>query len=153
MYTALQASNSFPGANKDTEALGTPTNVTLEMYTDQPHVFQLLFSNKSVSRAIKNLAAFVRDVTHSPAAMGNSKDKESKPSYITDNILTIHNVNPHGKMTDIKDQVLDDFSEEEWKDWESRLKQPSIKQRMNDVTTAYQKLLEVEHTKHDVKHV
>ncbi|KAL7322060.1 hypothetical protein PS15p_212148 [Mucor circinelloides] len=153
VYTALQASNSFPGANKDTEALGTPTNVTLEMYTDQPHVFQLLFSNKSVSRAIKNLAAFVRDVTHSPAAMGNSKDKESKPSYITDNILTIHNVNPHGKMTDIKDQVLDDFSEEEWKDWESRLKQPSIKQRMNDVTTAYQKLLEVEHTKHDVKHV
>lgn len=153
MYTALQASNSFPGANKDTEALGTPTNVTLEMYTDQPHVFQLLFSNKSVSRAIKNLAAFVKDATHSPAAIDNLKDKENKSSYVTDNILTIRNVNPHGKMVDIKDQVLGDFSKEEWKDWESRLKQPSIKQRMDDVTAAYKKLLEAEQTKHDVKHV
>lgn len=149
----MEASNSFPGANKETEALGKPTNVTLEMYNDQPHVFQLLFSNKSVSRAIKNLAAFVRDVTDSPAATDNLKDKENKTSYVTDEILTIRNINPHGKMADIKDQALGGFTEEEWKDWETRLTRPSIKQRMDDVTTAYEKFLMEEHHKHDVKHV
>lgn len=123
------------------------------MYTDQPHVFQLLFSNKSVSRAIKNLAAFVRDVTNSPAAVDNLKDKENKTSYVTEEILTIRNINPHGKMADIKNQVLGDFTEEEWKDWETRLTRPSIKQRMDDVTTAYEKFLLEEHHKHNIKHV
>ncbi|KAI8644939.1 Alpha/Beta hydrolase protein [Parasitella parasitica] len=153
VYTALQASNSFPGANRDTAALGELTHVTLETYTDQPHVFQLLFSNKSVSRAIKNLAAFVRDVTDSPAAIDNLNDKEGKTSYVTDRALTVRNINPLGKTTDITKQFLKDFTRKEWKDWETRLARPSIKQRMDDVSAAYEKCLKEEHHKHDIKHV
>jgi hypothetical protein len=56
-------------------------------------------------------------------------------------------------MADIKNQVLGDFTEEEWKDWETRLTRPSIKQRMDDVTTAYEKFLLEEHHKHNIKHL
>ncbi|CEP13059.1 hypothetical protein [Parasitella parasitica] len=153
IYTALQASNSFPGANRDTAALGEPTHVTLETYADQPHVFQLLFSNKSVSRAIKNLAAFVKDVTNSPAAIDTVRDKDNRTSYVTDDILTIHNISPLGKTTDVKEKFLQDFTRKEWKDWETRLARRSIKQRMDDVSAAYEKLLKEAHHKHDIKHV
>jgi hypothetical protein len=114
------------------------------MYTDQPHVFQLLFSNKSTSRAIKNMAAFVRDVTHSPAAEEQHKNDKTKKSYVTDDPITIYNVSPQGKMKDITKEKIDNFSVDKWKDWESRLSHSSIKKRMDDVTIAYTKCLEEE---------
>lgn len=109
------------------------------MYKDQPHVFQLLFSNKSTSRAMKNLAAFVRDVTNSPAASENADNRES---YVTDRIVTVKEVSPQGKVKDITEEVVDNFTEAEWQDWESRLSRSSIKERMDDVTVAYSKFME-----------
>lgn len=109
------------------------------MFTDQPHVFQLLFSNKSVSRAIKNLAAFVRDVTNSPA--NEQIERKKDPHYMTDDLLTIRNINPRGKMTDIKQKMLNNFSEQEWNDWENRLSRVSIKERLDDVNHAYEKIM------------
>jgi hypothetical protein len=141
IYTALEASNTFPGANEKSLKRGKPTNVTLEMYTDQPHVFQFLFSNKSTSRAIKNLAAFVRDVTYSPAAIDNHKDKVNNKTYVTDDIITIRNISPQGKMTDTTKEILDNFKKEEWVDWVKRLERSSMKLRMDDVTVAYTKLI------------
>ena len=133
----MKASNTYPKETQDKG--GNPTHVTLEMYTDQPHVFQLLFSNKTTSRAIKNLAAFVRDVTHSPAALENQSKKKS---YVNDDPLTIYNISAQGKTTDITKETLDNFTVEEWKDWEERLSRSSIKERMDNVTIAYKKIIE-----------
>jgi hypothetical protein len=108
------------------------------MYTDQPHVFQLLFSTKQVSRAIKNLGAFVRDVTYSPA---NENKKKEEPSYLSDDLLTIRQVDPRGKMTDIKQEFVDDFTEEEWDEWKRRLDRSSLKDRLDDVIHAYDHIL------------
>jgi hypothetical protein len=107
-------------------------------------VFQLLFSNKSTSRAIKNLAAFFSDVTHSPVTPRNEKERKNKQEYITENILSIRNISPQGKTTDIKQYLLDDFTSEKWKEWENRLARPSIKARMDDVNAAYENIIEEE---------
>jgi hypothetical protein len=141
IFAALEASNSYPGASdKKTEQHGSPSNVTLEMFTDQPHVFSLLFSNKATSRAIKNMAAFVRDVTDSPA-VNHFKDKGNKISYISKDILTIRNISPQGTMVDIKEETLQKFSKDEWNEWESRLSRPSLKDRMDEVSNAFEKFL------------
>lgn len=87
---------------------------------------------------MKNLAAFVRDVTHSPAAASDNNHE----SYVTDKIVTVKEVSPQGKMKDITEQVVDNFPEERWQDWESRLSRSSIKERMDDVTAAYAKFME-----------
>jgi hypothetical protein len=140
IFAALEASNSYPGANNEkSKKRGSPSNVTLEMFTDQPHVFSLLFSNKATSRAIKNMAAFVCDVTFSPAVIDNLRDKKNKTSYVSEDILTIRNVSPQGTVTDIKEEMLQNFSQEEWKEWKSRLARPSLKDRMDEVSDAFEK--------------
>lgn len=111
------------------------------MYTDQPHVFQLLFSTKQVSRAIKNLAAFVRDVTDSPANL----EKKEPLSYLSDDLLTIRQVNPRGKMTDIKQEFVGDFTKEEWDEWKRRLARTSIRDRLEDVSHAYDNIYKEDH--------
>ncbi|KAI7906502.1 Alpha/Beta hydrolase protein [Cokeromyces recurvatus] len=142
IYASLQATDTSPIADEKTAAYGKPTHVALEIYTDQPHVFQLLFSNKSVSRSIKNLAAFVHDVTNSPTPF-NNKDK-NKPNYVTNELLTVRNISPNGKITNIKNEMLSKFTKEEWNEWERRLDRPSIKQRMDDVLVAYERILKEE---------
>lgn len=139
VYTALLASNQFPGADTE-KILGKPAHVTLELYTDQPHVFQLLFSTKQVSRAMKNLAAFVRDVTCSPV---HEDEKKGEPlNYLSDDLLTIRQVNPRGKMTDIKQEFLHEFTIDEWTEWKKRLARTSLRERLNDVTSAFDKALD-----------
>ncbi|KAI9480961.1 MAG: Alpha/Beta hydrolase protein [Benjaminiella poitrasii] len=145
IYATLLATDMSPNADEKTAALGKPTHVTLEMYTDQPHVFQLFFSNKSVSRAVKNLSAFVHEVTNSPAPF---KDKNnSRTKYVSNEILTVKNISPSGKTTDIKEDMLQKFTKEEWEEWEKRLVRPSIKHRMDEVTSAYDHILK-EHEPH-----
>lgn len=132
------ASDTFPGANEESLNYGKPTQVALEIYEDQPHVFQLLFSNKTTSRSLKNLAAFARDVTNSPA---ESDAKQDGARYVTDDIVTIRNISYQGKITDITRETLDTFTKEEWDDWNDRLKRTSIKERMDDVSQAFAKVL------------
>lgn len=87
------------------------------------------------------MATFVRDVTNSPAVINNLKDKESKLSYISDDLLTIRNVSPEGVITDIKEEMLRQFSKEEWEEWENRLSRSSLKERMDEVSVAFEKFL------------
>lgn len=132
------ASDTFPGANENSINDGKPTQVALEIYEDQPHVFQLLFSNKATSRSLKNLAAFARDVTNSPAEDYNKQDRVS---YVTDNIMTIRNISYDGKTTDGTAEIMDGFTKEKWDHWKSRLERPSIKERMDDVSEAFAKIV------------
>lgn len=97
---------------------------------------------------MKSLAAFVRDVTNSPASINNQKKKEEDKmndkqiqSYVTDDIITIRNISPQGKITDTTKEMLDQFSREEWNDWVKRLERSSMKERMDDVTGAYKRLI------------
>ncbi|KAI8995033.1 Alpha/Beta hydrolase protein [Pilobolus umbonatus] len=132
IYTALKASNCYPGAQSDHS--GSTNHVILELYEDQPHVFQLLFSNKLTSRAIKNLGAFVREVTCSPAIA-----KEKSLGYVTEDTLTIRKVDSQGKISDAKKEVLEKISSKTWANWEERLSRPSIKERMDEVNAAFVK--------------
>lgn len=134
IYSSLLASNTYPGSTHDTTK-PPPTQVTLEVFEDQPHVFQLLFSNKTTSRAFKNLAAFVRDMTNSPAVYHNTK-KQEKTNYLSDNPICIRHVNPQGEMIDTTKDTLDTFTKSQWVEWNARLNRSSIKERMDDVNRA-----------------
>ncbi|GAA5802782.1 Alpha/Beta hydrolase protein [Helicostylum pulchrum] len=136
IYASLLASNTFPGSDKDNTTRTSPTKVTLEVYEDQPHVFQLLFSNKATSRAFKNLATFVRDTTSSPATY-TSKKQEEQTTYLTDDPICIRHVTAQGKMTDTTRDTLRIFTKSEWAEWEARLSRPSLKERMEDVSRAF----------------
>ncbi|KAI8984464.1 Alpha/Beta hydrolase protein [Mycotypha africana] len=164
VYLALQASNAFSEDNENTASRDKLTNITLEMYTDQPHVFQLFFSHKCTSRAVKNLAAFVRDVTNSPASHNNSKQRKNehqqqhqlttkdhgcKANYLSDEKLNIWKIDPQGNMADVKEQMLKNFSREEWKEWKRRLDRPSIKERIDEVVDAFNKFAKNEPTAQD----
>lgn len=107
----------------------------MEVYEDQPHVFQLLFSNKTTSRAFKNLATFVRDITDSPATYP-SKKKEEQTTYLTDNPICIRHITAQGKMIDTTKDTLSTFTKSEWAEWEARLSRHSLKERMEDVSRA-----------------
>ncbi|KAI8080791.1 Alpha/Beta hydrolase protein [Gilbertella persicaria] len=136
IYSALQASNTFPGST-NTKNEHDNTQVTLEMFTDQPHVFQLLFSNKSTTQALKNLGAFVRDVTNSPVPF-EYKRGNNPTSYLIDDSLTVKRISPAGHVSDTKTELLKQLTKETWQDWENRLARPSLKQRMDEVALAYE---------------
>ncbi|KAI8372357.1 Alpha/Beta hydrolase protein [Choanephora cucurbitarum] len=137
IFSAFQASNTSP-LPVNNERYEQDTKVALEMYKDQPHVFQLLFSNKGTTQAMKNLGAFVRDVTGSPAPFDYKREKHS-PGYVTDEKLTVKSISTDGQTTDIKQELLDQLTPEVWKDWVDRLARPSLKQRMDEVSVAYDK--------------
>ncbi|KAI8380050.1 Alpha/Beta hydrolase protein [Blakeslea trispora] len=137
IFSALQASNMSP-ITTNNEKYEHDTKVSLEMYKDQPHVFQLLFSNKGTIQAIKNLGAFVRDVTGSPVPFDYKRDKNS-PSYVTDENLTVKSISTDGQTSDIKQELLSQLTTDVWKDWVDRLARPSLKQRMDEVALAYDK--------------
>lgn len=125
------ATNTFPGADEESLNYGKPTQVALEIYEDQPHVFQILFAHKPTSRSIKSLAAFARNVTNSP------EDKDEKldvPRYVMNDTVTIKNVSHKGKITDVTKDVLESFTKEEWSNWIECLNRTSLKDRMNDIS-------------------
>ncbi|KAI7891866.1 Alpha/Beta hydrolase protein [Mucor mucedo] len=131
IFSTLMATNTFPGADEESLNYGKPTQVALEIYEDQPHVFQILFAHKPTSRSIKSLAAFARDVTNSP------EDKDEKldvPRYVMNDTVTIKNVSHKGKITDVTKDVLESFTKEEWSNWIECLNRTSLKDRMNDIS-------------------
>ncbi|KAG1219148.1 hypothetical protein G6F35_007730 [Rhizopus arrhizus] len=80
-YLSLEASGVF---DKDSQH-GQPTQVTLEVFVDQPHVFQIMFIHtKPTKRAIRNLASFVSEVTGS----------SNETYYLSDQLLSVKEINP-----------------------------------------------------------
>lgn len=132
------ASNTFPGANEESLNYGKPTQIALEIYEDQPHVFQILFAHKPTSFSIKSLAAFARDVTNSPA---DNDAKSDGPRYTMNDTVTIKNVSHKGKAKDVTKEVLGSFTKEEWISWIERLNRASLKERLDDILQGFTKAL------------
>ncbi|KAG1051151.1 hypothetical protein G6F43_006630 [Rhizopus delemar] len=129
LYLSLEASGVF---DKDSQH-GQPTQVTLEVFVDQPHVFQIMFIHtKPTKRAIRNLASFVSEVT------GSSKNEAY---YLSDQLLSVKEINPLGKTVEATKELLKYVDRKRWEEWKKRLARPSIKERMDEVTEYYKKLI------------
>lgn len=99
-----------------------------------------MFSNKATSRAFKNLAAFVRDITDSSAVYHNNK-KQEQVTYLTDEPICIKHITPQGKVTETTKETLESFTKDEWKMWNDRLVRHSIKDRVDEVSKAFEDIL------------
>ncbi|KAG1228570.1 hypothetical protein G6F68_007373 [Rhizopus microsporus] len=135
IYLALQGTGTFP--DKDDKQYGKPTKITLEIFVDQPHVFQVMFMwTKPTKRAVRNLAAFLAEVTGSPANV--RKDGE----YLSDQLLSVKEVSPRGEAVDAKTRLLEEVNEDTWNKWNARLARPSIKERIDEVRAYYHQLID-----------
>ncbi|KAI9267420.1 Alpha/Beta hydrolase protein [Sporodiniella umbellata] len=125
LYLSLEASGTF--RNNDEEDYGKPTTVTLEVYEDQPHVFQIMFiTTKPTKRATKNLASFVCEVTGPPL--------ESPAYFPSEKHLTVKEICPRGKTTEATEELLKHVDSSTWSEWKKRLDRPSLKERVDEVT-------------------
>jgi acetyl esterase/lipase len=79
-----------------------PTSVLLDLYQDQPHVFQLLLPSKAVHQSVLTMAEFLRD-----------------PSVPTG--LTIRAVSSEGKIVDVTQDSVAKHDGALWDDWINRL--------------------------------
>lgn len=92
-----------------------PTTVTLDLYEDQPHVFQLLLPSKAVDRSMQTMAAFLHNITTTKSIASSS----SHP-------LTIRSVSFDGQVDDVTDDMLKVHRGEIWQDWQDRLENTDI---------------------------
>jgi acetyl esterase/lipase len=98
-----------------------PTLITLDLYDDQPHVFQILMSSKAVRRSVLEMASFLHDIT--------LKCDSYKP--LTDpHPLTIRSISPTGWIDHITEDMLKVHYGDIWQDWQDRLDNTSLKARL-----------------------
>ena len=161
VYAALLASNTFSATNteKDNGANDNskdynekqesqqPTDVTLEMYVDQPHVFQIILPTRPSTCAIKRLANFVRDAT--TTANDNEKEKTNKKDQ---SLLKVKTVSPRGKVTETKQELLKQFKDgSKWANWQNRLARKTLRERLEEVEAAAVQMKDVS-PHHDSQH-
>ncbi|KAI8328793.1 Alpha/Beta hydrolase protein [Chlamydoabsidia padenii] len=92
------------------------THVTLDIYDDQPHVFQLLLPTKAVDRSINTMAAFLNN-----------------PS-IQQQCLMIRSVTFDGHVQDVTQDMIKIHQGDIWQDWLDRLDNPNmLKTRLEKV--------------------
>ncbi|KAI9270680.1 Alpha/Beta hydrolase protein [Phascolomyces articulosus] len=128
-----------------------PTNVRLEMYVDQPHVFQIILPTRASTTAIKRLANFVRDATpESPLVTKEGDDDNNNKKETTQQGIQIHTVSPRGDVTDTKQKLLSSFQDgTKWDDWQERLARNSLSERLKLVEAAVNQL-KTHHQQHGV---
>lgn len=85
-----------------------PTSTLLDLYQDQPHVFQLLLPSKAVHRSVLTMAEFLRNPT---VATG----------------LTIRAVSSEGEIQDVTRDTVARYGGAVWTDWMDRLDHTSSK--------------------------
>ncbi|KAF7722299.1 hypothetical protein EC973_003450, partial [Apophysomyces ossiformis] len=124
IYAALKAGNKCPGVSY-TEPNGS---VSLEVYEDQPHVFQALLPTPAANQAINNLGRFVHD------AIEGSSDLRS---------FTARTIAADGKTEDITDKIIEQVREQ-WEVWEARLGRTSLKERLEEATETYMKYIQTD---------
>jgi acetyl esterase/lipase len=100
---------SFKATNTFSTLDGAPpTSTLLDLYQDQPHVFQLLLPSKAVHRSVLTMAEFLRDPT---VATG----------------LTIRAVSFEGEIQDVTPDTVARYGGAVWTDWIDRLDHTSFK--------------------------
>ncbi|KAH8553008.1 Alpha/Beta hydrolase protein, partial [Umbelopsis sp. PMI_123] len=62
IYSAYKASNEYPGSSSP-HFTASPTKVKLELYVDQPHVFQMILATKQRTVAFNRIGEFVKSIT------------------------------------------------------------------------------------------
>ncbi|CAG8458170.1 23001_t:CDS:2, partial [Dentiscutata erythropus] len=81
----------------------TPTNVTLEIYEDLPHVFQILGCHESTSFSFQRTAEFIREVVASASGKSTSNQMANSSSYFR--------INGNTQLSPLKES---DYSVLEW---------------------------------------
>ncbi|KAL0090363.1 Alpha/Beta hydrolase protein [Phycomyces blakesleeanus] len=122
IYVALKASGKYPGAS-DYKSKLPSTPVTLEIYEDQPHVFQILIPTKASKCANSRLAKFVIEATQP-----DQKEQESK-----DESLVAIQITPEGEHKDVTQDLLERMTLGKWDEWEARLARPSLLERLKEM--------------------
>lgn len=103
----------------------------LELFVDQPHVFQIILPTPSSVRAVQNLCNFVRNVTN---AKMHDRDHEQP--------LSVNTITPKGNIVETTEELMGKFKDgTTWREWEERLARPSIKARIADIEAAVSRLL------------
>ncbi|KAG2181212.1 hypothetical protein INT43_008795 [Umbelopsis isabellina] len=126
IYAAYKATNQYPSATVSNDGY-FPTNVKLEMYVDQPHVFQMILSTVQRTIALKQMGKFVRSLV--------VKDVENQPAKYGQ--LEICTIQPDGKIVDGMTNAPD---ANVLKSWEQRLQRTSLRERLEEVHKAVQSL-------------
>jgi hypothetical protein len=91
----------------------------------------MFIHTKPTKRAIRNLASFVSEVTGS----------SNETYYLSDQLLSVKEINPLGKTVEATKELLKYVDRKRWEEWKKRLARPSIKERMDEVTEYYKKLI------------
>ncbi|CAO3587539.1 unnamed protein product [Absidia cylindrospora] len=95
-----------------------PTSVTLDLYEDQPHVFQLLLPSKAVDHSIQTMASFLHNITDPTT---KSLSSASVPRIDPIHPLTIRCVSFDGQVEDVTEDMLKVHFGDIWQDWKERL--------------------------------
>ncbi|KAG0177668.1 hypothetical protein DFQ28_009475 [Apophysomyces sp. BC1034] len=122
IYAALKAGNKFPGASRPSPS----ASVMLELYEEQPHVFQMLLPTRMAAQAFDRLGQFVLDATQT------SHDPST---------FSIRTITADGTVKDTTDEMVEHTSKQ-WDTWEARLKRTSLKERLAESTATYKQYLE-----------
>lgn len=140
VYSALQASSHFNGDDDDSSF--APTSVKLEMFVDQPHVFQIILPTRSSVAAIERLCHFAKSIT--PDNKDNVKHEDGDDGY-HDN-LSVSTISPRGHESNTTEELLASFADgTKWNEWKRRLARPSLRDRLEEVQHAVSQLLHKEH--------
>jgi hypothetical protein len=99
-----------------------PTQVKLELYVDQPHVFQMILATKQRAVAIQQIGEFVKSLATGRENAGHQVKNSSQ--------LQVCTVQPNGEITD---GMTDPLTKEVWDLWEKRLQRPSLRERLEEV--------------------
>ncbi|ORZ16988.1 Alpha/Beta hydrolase protein [Absidia repens] len=100
-----------------------PTSVTLDLYEDQPHVFQLLLPSKVVDHSIQTMASFLCDIT---SATTKSLSSSLIPRIDPIHPLTIRSVSFDGQVEDVTEDMLKVHFGDIWQDWKERLENTTL---------------------------
>lgn len=103
---SFKATNTFSASDE-----APPTSVLLDLYQDQPHVFQLLLPSKAVRQSVLTMAEFLRD-----------------PTVPTG--LTIRAVSSEGKILDVTQDTVARHDGAPWHDWINRLENTGSKEQV-----------------------
>jgi hypothetical protein len=116
MYAAYSAAQKSPAVALDSSQ---PTNVTINIYEGQPHVFQMFVDLQSAKLSFKNIGSFIQHVT------GGEKDSQNQFGKQFER----YHIDGKAESVDLSNA---EFPAETWNEWRKLLAKPDIEQRMEE---------------------
>jgi acetyl esterase/lipase len=116
VYAAYTAAQQAPATAIDA---CQPTNVTINVYEGQPHVFQMFVDLQASKQSFETIGSFIQHVTRG----------EKDPQHRFVKQFERYNVDGKGQSVDVSATA---FSTETWAEWKKLLANPSVEQRMEE---------------------